>query len=264
MPRKKTATKPKRAKPDAVETPTRPPREPIPLPEWWQPPTVQIDTRSLFGAHRHCAQHSSVSAWQVLSELREGRLALPPWQRDDVWTREQRLYMLDSIMRGLPLGPVIVWRPESARSWREIEGCPLLPIAGYEPREKRVSIVIDGRQRLTTLAMAARGNLGIRWNGEHWTEGPGCVDAVQLFAGLSDPMWISLHDNGVDEATVRTLCYWMERAHYHKFSFLLLDDYTLDEVVEVYRRLATCGTPHSRADLAAMESWLAERRKFAT
>ncbi len=57
---------------------------------------------------------SNESAHAVLADIATGHLALPPWQRNNVWSLEQQHRMLDSMAHQLPMGPIIVWRPPYA------------------------------------------------------------------------------------------------------------------------------------------------------
>lgn len=243
-------------KPRTTVTPTpvvRPPREPIPLPDWWAPPVATSSQDRDFGP-----QTSTASAHEVLRDMAMGEFAIPPWQRDDVWTTEQRHRMIDSMGRGLPVGPIIVWRPRYDRldltGAKPLAGCPIDPRAG---------LVIDGRQRLTTLAMAARGEFSLRWTGERWHEGPGVIElAGSLRSMAGDDAFalnMAMHDAQVGDDAIREYCRIYDRMFYYKFTFLFLQTADVDEVVETYRRLATCGSPHSLDDLAAMERWVAGR-----
>jgi hypothetical protein len=186
-----------------------------------------------------------------------GRYALPPWQRGDVWTHEQRVALLDTMMLGLPLPPIVVWEPSHD------EQIERLPIAGCPTSSPRgTALVIDGRQRLTTLALAASGALDVRWNGREWTSGRGFTDPPTLLhLGRNTRLAIAAHRNGHDTADLFAGAF--DRLYYFKITIVRFADHTLDEMVEAYRRMATCGTPHSEADLEAMVEWRARNQASA-
>jgi hypothetical protein len=226
------------------------PREPIPLPEWWATPVASSARTRNSDPH-----YSSGSASAVLTDMAAGHLAIPPWQRDNVWTTAQRYAMIDSMARGLPLGPIIVWRPMFNRidltGARPLPGCPIADTAG---------LVIDGQQRLTTLAMAASGDVPLRWTGERFHEGKGVAELRQCLDGASRDDLFDLVDavneSGFGKGASREIYRIHTRMTSYLFSFLVLQATDLGEVVETYRRLATCGSPHSIDDLSVMERWL--------
>jgi len=70
---------------------------------------------------------------QFVSWYRQDQLDLrPPFQRLDVWKLKAKSYLVDTVMRGLPL-PLIILRDKAGIS--------------FEPKRE----VVDGQQRLTTL-----------------------------------------------------------------------------------------------------------------
>lgn len=92
----------------------------------------------------------------ILSEVLAGDLAIPDFQRPFVWSDEQRLNLLDSIVKGLPIGSLLVWRTtnKELKTYSSLGGVPLpSPSRGSE----KVSYVIDGHQRLSTLFGALYG-----------------------------------------------------------------------------------------------------------
>lgn len=90
----------------------------------------------------------------LLMSLRDGELRIPRFQRDFVWTDEQRLALFDSIYRGLPTGSLLVWSTVK----HQLPFHPTIgPFALRAPpqtarrrREQRYYL-IDGLQRASTL-----------------------------------------------------------------------------------------------------------------
>lgn len=89
----------------------------------------------------------------VLAQVKSGAIRIPPFQRDFVWTGEQRLHLLDSVRRGIPSGSLMLWRTS-----RELKAPgPMGPFdlgledpVGPGPH----AYLIDGLQRTTTLLAA--------------------------------------------------------------------------------------------------------------
>ena len=85
---------------------------------------------------------------EILSKIKAGILLIPRFQRNFVWSMKDSAKLIDSILRGYPIGTFVFWNTEERlRSVREIGG-ETLP----EPKEGAfVDFVLDGQQRLTSL-----------------------------------------------------------------------------------------------------------------
>jgi len=97
-------------------------------------------------------EHTSLSpsyreAKGLVDHINDGALLLdPPYQRGSVWTLDQRIALVESWLRGLPAG-VVILADRGNEAWRRA-GNP-------DPCEtgKGMWAVIDGKQRLTTALM---------------------------------------------------------------------------------------------------------------
>ena len=49
---------------------------------------------------------------EIAAKIKQGRYAIPVFQRDFVWKKEQVLDLFDSISKGYPIGSIILWKPE--------------------------------------------------------------------------------------------------------------------------------------------------------
>ncbi len=57
----------------------------------------------------------------LLNDIVKGLVKIPQFQRDFVWPREKSAALIDSILRGYPIGTFIFWRTcERLRSVRNI------------------------------------------------------------------------------------------------------------------------------------------------
>lgn len=99
-------------------------------------------------------QNISVRYSDLLSEIETGQVKIPQFQRKFVWGIKASAKLVDSIMKGYPIGTFIYWRTnERLRSVRNL-GNILLP----EPNNGEfVNYVLDGQQRLTSLYAALKG-----------------------------------------------------------------------------------------------------------
>ena len=99
-------------------------------------------------------QNISVKYTDLLSEIETGQVKIPQFQRKFVWSIKDSAKLLDSIIKGYPIGTFIYWRTnERLRSVRNL-GNIILP----EPQHGEfVNYVLDGQQRLTSLYAALKG-----------------------------------------------------------------------------------------------------------
>ena len=82
--------------------------------------------------------------------LRTTTYLLPTFQRDYVWDEEDVKEFIDSMIKGYPVGSIILWKP----SKNVYENDPFSkPIIGEKDFNREVYYVIDGQQRLTTLLL---------------------------------------------------------------------------------------------------------------
>jgi hypothetical protein len=90
----------------------------------------------------------------LISEIETGQVKIPQFQRKFVWTIKASAKLLDSILKGYPIGTFIYWRTnERLRSVRNLGN-----IALPEPNHgEYVNYVLDGQQRLTSLFAALKG-----------------------------------------------------------------------------------------------------------
>lgn len=86
----------------------------------------------------------------ILTEVKSGDLAIPEFQRPFVWDDERRLNLLDSIVAGMPIGSLLVWRTRrrDLRTYKQIGGVTL---TGPSNGGEKINYLIDGHQRISTL-----------------------------------------------------------------------------------------------------------------
>ncbi|MGQ0792909.1 MAG: DUF262 domain-containing protein [Deltaproteobacteria bacterium] len=96
----------------------------------------------------------------LLEEIRRDEIVLPAIQRDFVWSEGKIEKLLDSIMRGYPIGIIFLWETYNDIRHRLFtrDFC-----AGAErvfqnnPAHRRLKLVLDGQQRLQALYTALYG-----------------------------------------------------------------------------------------------------------
>ena len=83
----------------------------------------------------------------LLEDLRSGKLQIPPFQREFVWTREKIKQLFDSINQSYPIGSIILWKPAQDMGWKNISNIGSFTI----PSEGKGVYILDGYQRVSSI-----------------------------------------------------------------------------------------------------------------
>lgn len=90
----------------------------------------------------------------LFSDIDQGYLKIPKFQRDFVWSQAQTARLIDSIIKGFPIGTFIFWKTrEELRHVRNLGNIDL----PETPKGDAVSYVLDGQQRITSLYALRKG-----------------------------------------------------------------------------------------------------------
>lgn len=96
----------------------------------------------------------------LLNQISDQEVVLPAIQRDFVWSEAQTARLLDSTMRGYPIGIVLLWETYQDIQYRpfvsDFRSGTLHTYSDNDTR-RRIRLVLDGQQRLQSLYIALRG-----------------------------------------------------------------------------------------------------------
>ena len=98
----------------------------------------------------------------LLSQIERDEIVLPAMQRPFVW-KEDRIYrLIDSPLRGFPIGAVMLWRTSTVQRFRRLPrdvDAELPEIFNFETSTDTGNkyLVLDGQQRLTSVFSAFKG-----------------------------------------------------------------------------------------------------------
>ncbi len=95
--------------------------------------------------------------------LEEGRLKIPQFQRNFVWSLEDSAALLDSVIKGYPIGSIILW--ETAEKLRAVKNIGRIKFKKAKTGTP-VNYIIDGQQRITSLYAILKGVEEIDRNGK--------------------------------------------------------------------------------------------------
>lgn len=206
----------------------------------------------------------------LLTEIETGQIKIPQFQRQFVWDLASSAKLLDSILKGYPIGTFIYWRTnERLRSVRNV-GNITLP----EPQDGEfVNYVLDGQQRITSLFAAMKGETITRDNGKQEDFSQIYID---LEAGEDDPVvivdvankepytYVKLHDlmhegrrffNDFPENYDGLLDRYKEILHSYLFKGINLKDAEIDVATEVFTRLNVGGKDLSLFEIMVAKTY---------
>lgn len=91
----------------------------------------------------------------LMSDLHKGFIRIPDFQRDMIWTRDQVQELLESIVKGYPIGSILLWKTTEELKIRN----PLdLKLPDPTSDSERLYL-LDGQQRLISLYQVLHGKL---------------------------------------------------------------------------------------------------------
>ena len=103
-----------------------------------------------------------MSIINLLNQIKNEEIVLPAIQRDFVWPQDKVVRLLDSVMRGYPIGLCLLWETYEDIQYRafvkDYRGGNLYTYRENTDRRK-IKVVLDGQQRLQSLYLALYGTL---------------------------------------------------------------------------------------------------------
>ena len=208
-----------------------------------------------------------------MADIEKGLIKIPQFQRDFVWRKDKSARLIDSIIKGFPIGTFILWKTkESLRTVREIGGAILPPT----PKGDYVQHVLDGQQRLTSLYSSIK---GLKVKREDRTD-----DFSELYIDLAaedDGESVLVDSTDKDPATIvsvhdllnadlefltsfpkhfhKRLSNYKQRIEGYSFSVVLVKDAPLDVATEIFTRINVSGKPLSVFEIMVAKTFDADR-----
>ncbi|HDY89100.1 MAG TPA: DUF262 domain-containing protein [bacterium] len=205
----------------------------------------------------------------LMHDIEKGYIKIPKFQRDFVWTIEETAKLLDSIIKGYPIGTFIFWKTrERLRSIKNIGGAEL----PTTPEGDSAQYVLDGQQRLASL-YAARSGLQVE-------KGSKVVDYKKIYIDLdidtdTDDQIVSIElsqnstfitlyellssdmgylvENYPDH--INKINEYQQRFNAYDFSTIVIADYPIDTAVEIFTRINTTGTELTLFEIMAAKTF---------
>jgi hypothetical protein len=215
-----------------------------------------------------------------MNDIENGRVRLPPFQREFVWSPPKVIELMDSIYKGYPIGSFFYWKAsrEYVTLFRDIKS---LSLPSPSP-DQELFFILDGQQRLTSIWATFKGNI---INDDDYARI--CLDLdnaaayekgspeerrqIRVFKEIdADNMkFVSLHDILSDKTRTydairdplpttekkETLSKARDRFRAYPFSVVKIFDLELEDAVEVFQRINQGGKRLTRFELVAANCW---------
>ncbi len=209
----------------------------------------------------------------LFTDIDEGRVKVPQFQRDFVWTKAQTAKLIDSIIKGFPMGTFILWKTkERLRHIRNVGNIDLPePDVG-----DAVFYVLDGQQRITSLYAVRKGVRITRDNAE--------VDYRDISIDLDiehnqedeivfaepDPEHTTISVYTLLNASFKELAAdyadhldavsdYKTRLEGYDFSTVVIDSYPIDIACEIFTRINTGGKDLTLFEIMVAKTYDQER-----
>lgn len=199
----------------------------------------------------------SLTFSSLMNGIEKGNIKIPQFQRDFVWSKDKSAKLLDSIVKGYPIGTFIFWKTkEELRALRNLGGLELPPT----PKGDFIEYVLDGQQRLTTLFASLKG-LKIKREDR---EDDYSEFQIDLEAKEDEPLVLTesadtnhhriirLHDllygkikllAAYPEPLQDKIQEYKDRINAYQFSAVLIKEAPIDVATEIFTRLNVGGKP---------------------
>lgn len=195
----------------------------------------------------------------LFNEIDTGKIKLPMFQREFVWEKEQSAKLIDSILKGFPIGTFIFWKTrEELRSYKDI-GNHELPDT---PKGDYVQYILDGQQRITSL-YAIRKGIRINKDGKEvdykdvyidldmnpesdesltTTDLPGEDDSGR-FISVHQLLTCQLSDllDEFERDKLKVIEFYKGKLVNYDFSTITITDYPIEIACEIFSRINTGG-----------------------
>lgn len=219
------------------------------------------------------AQEQTIQS--LVADISEGKLLLPEMQRRYVWKSTQVRDLFDSLYYEYPSGQLLVWETDDLPA----SGNRSASIEGITTEDRHPQLLLDGQQRLTSLAAIMLGRdllvrdvpkpIDIAFN--VYTEkfevaGPrqrgqtGWISLVKFFTEgiMSSFLDLKLDNNAPETKDVLEHLNRLENIRKYKYRVNVLERLSYAEVTHIFVRTNSGGTTLGYADLALAQvssSW---------
>lgn len=213
---------------------------------------------------------SSANFNSLINDIANGQIKIPQFQREFVWDINKSANLIDSIIKGYPIGTFIFWRTnDRLRDIRNIGNFELKKA----PEGEYVNFVLDGQQRLTSLFASLKGLIVKREGLKEDNFENIIVDLaseedekiVKLISDLSEnTRFISLKDLVESDFEVienyskehrKKIQEYRNRIIAYNFSIIIIKEVPIDIATEIFTRINVGGKPLSLFEVMVAKTY---------
>ena len=212
----------------------------------------------------------------LLNDIKRGQIKIPQFQRDFVWSIQKSAALIDSVVKGYPVGTFIFWATkERLRHIRDIGSESLPP-----PKEgETVGYVLDGQQRITSLYATLKGLPIVRDSGQTDDFSQVYIDLdatdddqivvtevgskdAKSYIRLTDLLYGGLTSlASYHSAYHKKLEEYKRRIESYDFPVIEVRDVPIDVATEIFTRINVGGTPLTLFEIMVAKTY-DEARNF--
>ena len=207
-----------------------------------------------------------------------GSIKIPKFQREFVWSKDQTAALIDSLIKGFPIGAFTYWETTDELRYVRDVGNHQLPTV---PKGHPVSYVLDGQQRITSLYAVRKGVVYARSSGSKvdyrdisidlsldpesdepvvFPSPPSTSASISVHDLLSAPVTRIFHKYKDEDQQVKIETY-KTRLETYSFPIVVIGKrYPIDIATEVFTRINTGGTELSLFEIMVAKTFSEERQ----
>ena len=210
----------------------------------------------------------------LISDIEKGQIKIPQFQRDFVWDIKKSANLMDSIIKGYPIGTFIFWKTKERLRYVKNIGGLILP---DPPEGDFVDFVLDGQQRITSLFASLKGRTIERDNGksEDFSEIYVNLDAKedehivitdiekkdrQSIIRLTDLLYGSLTElTEYPKKYHPTLSEYKKRIESYNYPIIQIAEAPIDIATEIFTRINVGGKPLTLFEIMVAKTFDSEK-----
>jgi len=203
----------------------------------------------------------------VLRQIGRTALRIPRFQRHFVWGERDVIELLSSIQKGYPIGSILTWRVEASDDY--FSGFREDPFPTADETIPAFEVVLDGAQRLSTLYGCLRNaasnpiyqvvfDLRLQ-TFQHLIENTNSASQIPMDALFDSRRFLAVQSEiseleDADDLLPSALELYSTFQDY-QIPIIAISNAVLEDVVEVFRRVNSSGTPLSSVDFVRALTW---------
>ena len=216
----------------------------------------------------------------LINEIQKGIIKVPKFQREFVWSIDKTAKLLDSILKGYPIGTFILWQTDERIN--DIKNVGNLEIP-ETPDGTKVQYVLDGQQRITSLFAAYLGAQIQKTGEKKVTDYSGIVVNLDKNLGENDDQVITAEPTGekyislfdvlnfsyskarelsgeFSEEELELINAYSTAFKTYEFSTVVLRKEDIDSAIEVFTRINTGGQTLTLFEIMSAKTYDEEQR----